>query len=104
MKQLDHCIQSDTCGTQYYIQFIIQGVSYTKYNANYINKSSSMHGNVFIDIVSTNVKVLHHLGEESHNLNKLSNNIENKLSSIQKEHFNRDRCHIWSVWPEWATL
>ena len=48
-----------------------------------------MHGNMFIDIVSTNVKILHHLGEESYNLNKLNNNIENKLSSIQKEHFNR---------------
>ena len=32
-----------------------------------------------------NVKVLHHLGEESHNLNKLNNNAENNLSSIQKE-------------------
>ena len=31
---------------------------------------------MFIDIVSTNAKVLHHLGEESHNLNKLNNNIE----------------------------
>ena len=39
----------------------------------------------------TNVKVLHHLGEESHNLNKLNNNAENKLSSIQKEQFNRGR-------------
>ena len=45
----------------------------------------------------TNAKVLHHLGEESHNLDKLNNNAENKLNSIQKEHFNRGRCHIWSV-------
>ena len=30
-------------------------------------------------------KVLHHLGEKSHNLNKLNNNTENNLSSIQKE-------------------
>ena len=30
-------------------------------------------------------KVLHHLEEESHNLNKLNNNAENNLSSIQKE-------------------
>ena len=35
-----------------------------------------MHGKVFIDIVSTIVKVLHQLGEESHNLNKLNNNVE----------------------------
>ena len=27
----------------------------------------------------TNTKVLHHLGEELHNLNKLNNNAENKL-------------------------
>ena len=47
-----------------------------KCNAIYINRSSSMHGNVFIDIVSTIVKVLHRLGEESHNLNTLNNNIE----------------------------
>ena len=32
-----------------------------------------------------NVKVFHHLGEKSHNLNKLNNNAENNLSSIQKE-------------------
>ena len=47
-----------------------------KCNANYINKSSSMHGNMFIDIVSTIVKVLNQLGEESHNSNKLNNNVE----------------------------
>ena len=33
----------------------------------------------------TNTKVLHHLGEELHNLNKLNNNAENNLSSIQKD-------------------
>ena len=33
----------------------------------------------------TNTKVLHHLGEELHNLNNLNNNAENMLSSIQKE-------------------
>ena len=47
-----------------------------KCNAGYIDKSSSMHGNVFIDIVSKIVKVLHKLGEESHNSNKLNNSIE----------------------------
>ena len=31
---------------------------------------------MFIDIVSTNAKVLHQMGEESHNLNKLNNNVE----------------------------
>ena len=31
---------------------------------------------MFIDIVSTIVKVLHQSGEESHNSNKLNNNIE----------------------------
>ena len=60
-------------------------------------KQFKFHTKGTVDIVFTNDKVLHHLGEESHNLNKLNNNIETKLSSIQKEHFNRGRHHIWSV-------
>ena len=35
---------------------------------------------MFIDIVSTNVKVLHHLGEESHNLNKLNKPFPNGVN------------------------
>ena len=35
-------IQSDTWDTQYYVKVSIQGVSHTKCNVNYINKSSSM--------------------------------------------------------------
>ena len=61
--------QSDTWDTQYYIQVSIQGVSHTKCNA--INqvpcKRNSRH---------CVCKVLHYLGEESHNLNKLNNNTE----------------------------
>ena len=79
-------IQSDTWDTQYYIQVSIQGVSNTRCNAiNQVPCKRNSRRCVY--------KVLHHLGEESHNLNKLNNNTE-----INQVPYKRNsKCHIMVI-------
>ena len=57
--------------------FTIWGrVILNKLNNNMKNNLSSIQKEEIMDVMFTNAKVLHHLGEMSHNLNKLNNNLK----------------------------
>ena len=58
---------------------------------------SSIQKEQIMDVMFTNAKVLHHLGEKSHNFEQVVQLIvKNNLSSIQKEQIVGGRHHIWS--------
>ena len=58
------------------ILYITSKLVFKEYLTSNIMKKIKFHAKGTIDVVFANTKVLHHLGEKSHNLNKLNNNVK----------------------------